>query len=178
MLEETLNKSDKPALVGIVPRKNLWPVIQDQRWYHIPVESAPRNVLGVEYLAFYFPFVFGEKLKSQVIYYAPVLKIDTVKRIYLFPDQPKHPRKDEDYYQFHLSKIKELPQPIPSSKWRRIMVKKKDIKVVSIDMDKGIPEFRKEVVELLNRGYKIIDKTIYDKEYVIIYILEKNLTNK
>ena len=116
-----MNKSDKPALVGIVPRKSLWPIIQNQRWYHIPVESAPRNVLGVEYVAFYFPSAFGEKLKYQVIYYAPVLNIDTVKRIQLFPAEPKHPMKDEDYYQFHLDKIKELPQPIPSRRSRRIV---------------------------------------------------------
>lgn len=116
-----MSKSDKPGLVGIVPRKNLWPVIQDQRWYHVPVKSAPRNVLAVEYLAFYFPSAFGEKLKYQVIYYAPVLNINTVKRIQLFPDEPKHPRKDEGYYQFHLGKIKELPHSIPSRRWRRIV---------------------------------------------------------
>ena len=116
-----MNKSEKPALVGIVPRKNLWSVIQNQRWYHIPVKSAPHNVLGVEYVAFYFPSVFGEKLKYQVIYYAPVLNIDIVKRIQLFPDEDNHPRKNEDYYQFHLGRIKNLPQPIPSKRWRRIV---------------------------------------------------------
>ena len=116
-----MNKSDKPALVGIVPRKNLWSIIQNKGWYHIPVKSAPRNVLGVEYVAFYFPSAFGEKLKYQVIYYAPVLNIDTVKRIQLFPDEPNHPRRNEDYYQFHLGKIKDLPRPIPSKRWRRIV---------------------------------------------------------
>jgi len=30
-----------PALVGIIPRKELWPLIQKEKWYHIPVESAP-----------------------------------------------------------------------------------------------------------------------------------------
>ena len=118
---EKLSKSNKPALVGIVPRKNLWSVIQNQKWYHIPVNSAPRNILGVEYVAFYFPSAFGERLKYQVIYYAPVLNIDTVKRIQLFPDEPKHPRKDERYYQFHLGEIKDLPRPIPSKRWRRIV---------------------------------------------------------
>ena len=92
-MEKSLNKSDKPALVGIVPRKNLWPIIQNQRWYHIPVKSAPRNVLGVGYAAFYFPSAFGEKLKYQVIYYAPVLNIDTVKRIQLFPMNLSIPEK-------------------------------------------------------------------------------------
>jgi len=53
----------QPALVGIVPRKSLWPLIQEQKWYHIPVESAPKNARFAEYLGFYFPKVFGEEMK-------------------------------------------------------------------------------------------------------------------
>ena len=53
--------SKHPALVGIVPRRNLWSRIEKEKWYHIPVESAPKNAKFVEYLAFYFPKVFGEK---------------------------------------------------------------------------------------------------------------------
>jgi len=116
-----MSKSDKPALVGIVPRENLWPIIQNQRWYHIPVKSAPRNVLGVEYAAFYFPSAFGEKVQHQVIYYAPVSKIDTVTRIQLFPGEPEHPKSGEDYYQLHLGEIKKLPRPIPSKRRRRLV---------------------------------------------------------
>ena len=116
-----MNKLDKPALVGIVPRKNLWPIIQNQRWYHIPVESVPRNVSKIKYISFYFPSAFGKELQYQVIYYAPVSKIDIVKRIRLFPDEIRHLRKDDNYYQFHLGKIKELPKPIFSRRWRRIV---------------------------------------------------------
>ncbi len=87
----------------------------------MPVKAAPRNVLNIKHMAFYFPSAFGEKLKYQVFYYATVLDIDTVKRIQLFPDEPKHPRKDEDYYQFHLGQIKELPQSIPSKRRRRFV---------------------------------------------------------
>lgn len=116
-----MSKIDGPALVGIVPRKNLWPIIQSQRWYHIPVQSAPCNTPDIKYIAFYFPSAFGEKLRYQVIYYAKVGKLEVKKRIQLFPDEPKHPRKDLDYYQIHLDEIKELPHPIPSKKWRRIV---------------------------------------------------------
>ena len=41
-----------PALVGIVPRKNLWDIIQKERWCHIPVESAPRNAGLVSFVLF------------------------------------------------------------------------------------------------------------------------------
>jgi len=110
-----------PALVGIVPRRNLWPKIEKERWYHIPVDSAPKNTTLVEYLGFYFPKAFGEKYRYKVVYYAPVLDIEIKKRIELFPEESKHQRANKDYFQFHLGQIKELPKPILSKKWRRII---------------------------------------------------------
>lgn len=111
----------QPALVGIVPRKNLWQIIQEKRWYHIPVKSAPRNFSFIEYLAFYFPKAFDEKEQYQVIYYAKVKSVKITKRINLFPEAIGHPKANADYFQFHLSQIKTLPQPIPSQRWRRIV---------------------------------------------------------
>ena len=32
-----------PALVGIVPRKNLWEIIQEQKWYHILPEALTKD---------------------------------------------------------------------------------------------------------------------------------------
>jgi len=110
-----------PALVGIVPRKNLWPIIHEQRWYHIPVESAPKDAELAEYLGFYFPDVFGDDLRYQVKYYAKVKKVSVVKRLELFPQESDHVRADKDYLQFHLEKIKELSKPIISAGRRRIV---------------------------------------------------------
>lgn len=104
-----------------MPRKNLWDIIQNKNWYHIPVESAPKNAFSAEYLGFYFPAVFGEKLKYKISYYAKVKKIDVVKRIQLFPEELRHKRANKNYFQFHLGQIKELPKPIPSKRWRRII---------------------------------------------------------
>ena len=87
----------QPALVGIVPRRNLWSIIQKERWYHIPVESAPKNASLVKYVAFYFPKVFGNKYQYKVSYYADVLGVETKKRIELFPDEPEHKRAMKDY---------------------------------------------------------------------------------
>ncbi len=110
-----------PALVGIVPRKNLWDTIQKQKWYHIPVESAPRNVELIEYLGFYFPNIFGKEMRYKVNFYAKVRKVDIAKRVELFPEEKSHFRANRDYFQFHLESIKELPKPIPSKEWRRIV---------------------------------------------------------
>jgi very-short-patch-repair endonuclease len=111
----------QPALVGVVPRKKLWSIIQQKKWYHIPVESAPNNTLLVEYLAFYFPKCFGEELQYKIKYYSKITAIDIVKRVKLFPDEPRHKNANKDYYQLHLEKIKELPNPISSKEWRRII---------------------------------------------------------
>lgn len=116
-----MNSLDQPALVGIVPRKELWSLIQSYRWYHIPMQKVPRNLSKVEYIAFYFPAIFGEELKYKITYYASVIKIEVKKRIELFPDEIRHPRKELPYYQIHLSEIRELPYPIPSRRWRRIV---------------------------------------------------------
>jgi len=110
-----------PALVGIIPRKKLWPKIQKERWYHIPVQSAPKNAEKIGYLAFYFPKVFGDEYQYKVVYYAKVLGCEVTKRIDLFPDEPAHPRAMDDYFKFSLAEIEKLPSPIPSKKWRRII---------------------------------------------------------
>jgi very-short-patch-repair endonuclease len=113
--------SKNPALVGIVPRKNLWNLIQSENWYHIPVQSAPKNAAAAEYLAFYFPQIFGDDLKYKVSYYARVKNVEIMKRLELFPAEPDHERAGNDYFKFSLGKIKELPRPIPSQSWRRIV---------------------------------------------------------
>lgn len=109
-----------PALVGIVPRKNLWEIIQKEKWYHIPVESASKNAEFAEYLGFYFPAVFGKDLQYKISYCAKVDKVDIVKRIELFPEEKQHKRADKEYFKFNLRAIKRLPTPIPSLSWRRI----------------------------------------------------------
>lgn len=116
-----MKKGDKSALVGIVPRKELWPIIQKEHWYHIPVASAPHNLKDIRYVAFYFPAAFGEDLRYKVSLYAPVEEIKIVKRIELFPNEPHHSRANQDYFQIKLKGIKELPCPIPSKRLRRLV---------------------------------------------------------
>lgn len=109
------------ALVGIVPRRNLWDLIQKEMWYHIPVKVLDIDVGLIQYLAFYFPKCFEEKYRFAVHYYAKVLKVNVVKRIELFPNEKNHKRAYEDYYKFYINEIKKLPFPIPSKRWRRIL---------------------------------------------------------
>ena len=73
-----------PAFAGIVPRKELWPIIQKEKWYHVPVASAHEYILKAEYVAFYFPEIFDKSRRNKIIYFAKVLGIETAKRIELF----------------------------------------------------------------------------------------------
>ena len=111
----------QPALIGIIPRKKLWETIQEEKWYHIPVGSAPHNISSIKYLAFYFPECFPKEYQEQIKYYAKVLKIDTKKRIQLFPKETEHENADKDYFKLYLGKIRELPEPIPNKKQRMII---------------------------------------------------------
>lgn len=63
-----------PALAGIVPRKNLWDAIQEEKSYHIPIESAPKNAVFAGYSGFYFPKVFGEEMRYKVNFYVKAIK--------------------------------------------------------------------------------------------------------
>ncbi|MFC1613516.1 endonuclease domain-containing protein [Patescibacteria group bacterium] len=107
------------AIVGIVPRENLWLIIQKEKWYHIPVKPAPENILDIKYIAFYFPECFDEEKRNKIIYYAKVVNIDKVKRIQLFPEEVTHENAQNEYYKLYLDQIEKLSQIIPCE--RRII---------------------------------------------------------
>jgi len=109
------------ALVGVVPRKELWDVIQKERWYHIPVSanSAPKSPELIRYIAFYFPGIFGEELGYKIIWYAKVLSFEIKKRIFLFPDEPNDKNAGKDYFQFYLGELQKLPKAIVSRQKRK-----------------------------------------------------------
>lgn len=113
--------SKNPALIGVIPRKDIWEKILNEHWYHIPLSSAPKHATYAEYLGFYFTKIFGKENQYKIIYYAKIRSIDIKKRIELFPDEANHARADKEYFQFHLDEIKKLAQPIPSKNWRRIV---------------------------------------------------------
>lgn len=113
------------VLVGIVPRKSLWPLIQKEKWYHIPVEAFMKlqipDIVSVKYIAFYFSSIFNAQYRYKVMYYAKITRVEIKKRIALFPDEPTHKNVDENYYQFYLEKIEKLPQPIVYRMQRKII---------------------------------------------------------
>ncbi len=91
---------------------------RDERWYRIPVRSAPK-FFPPDYVAFYFTKAFSPDAFT-VRWYAPVRGHELVTRRDLLPDEPDHPRAGQRYYKLQLGKLVELPHPIPSRRLRRI----------------------------------------------------------
>ncbi len=117
---QDLEKIPDLTLVGIVKRKKDFEIIKKEKWYRIPVKSAPKEISQIKYLAFYFPQIFGEK-KWQILYYGKVKKIEILKRIDLLPNEKVHPNALEDYYKINIEKLIKLKNPIVSQRGRRIV---------------------------------------------------------
>jgi len=72
------------------------------------------------WLAFYQTKAFGQE-RYSVRYYARILTIKKATRRELFPSEPENDKSNRLYYQLWLDEIQQLPQPILSSRRRRIV---------------------------------------------------------
>lgn len=106
------------VLVAYMPNPADFTRVQQQGWYRIPQQHAPKG-LYAEYYAFYFGRQFSQQ-KWSIVYYAPRLGHELLRRVDLLPDEPDHPRAQELYYKVQLGPLLALPQPIVSLRWRRI----------------------------------------------------------
>ena len=97
------------------------PIAVHDKWYRIPVKSAPVIVREnkIKYLALYQ----GKRFKnapSQIQWYGEVKKITVHKRIELLPEENYNPNANEDYYKIELGEVIKLPDPIRAIRPRRI----------------------------------------------------------
>ena len=106
------------VLVAYVPEPKDFSRIQQDGWYRIPVQYAPKG-LYAEYIAFYFGSRFGGQ-KWAVHYYARNLGHELTTRRALLPSQPDHPRADNLYYKVQLGSLTRRTEPILSLRWRRV----------------------------------------------------------
>jgi hypothetical protein len=91
---------------------------RDLGWYRVPEKKAGRGAF-FEYVAFYFTAAFGDR-GYAVHYYARRLGHELATRRELLPDEPGHPRADEQYYKLQLAPLQRRDPPIVSLRWRRI----------------------------------------------------------
>ena len=110
-------------LVAIMNNIDDLRIARDKHWYRIPISSQEkwlRNRWPPEWLAFYQTKAFGPE-KHAVRYYARVKQIRQASRAELFPDQPQDEKSRQRYYQLIIDDLQQLPRPIYSSRWRRIV---------------------------------------------------------
>lgn len=112
---------EKDIVIGVLKNKRDLPIAIHEKWYRIPVKSAPIIVREnkIKYLALYQGLKFKES-PSQIQYYGEVKKITTHKRIELLPKEINNPNRDDEYYKIELSDIIKLQEPIKALRPRRI----------------------------------------------------------
>jgi len=115
-------KFPKDVLIALMNNRGDFRIAQEDRWYRIPVKSAPENVRdgSVRYLAFYHTKVFGDQAFS-IRWYSEIYRITVVRRCELFPDLRNDPKAEREYYKIEFRELRPLPEPIISRRLRRIL---------------------------------------------------------
>jgi len=111
-------QAESPVLVAILNNVRDFRIARDQRWYRIPVKSAPR-LTHPRVLAFYQTKAFNAD-RWSISWYAEVRRVERLTRRELLPEQPEHPRAADEYYCLRLDLLQRRKQPIPSRVLRRV----------------------------------------------------------
>ena len=161
-------KKEKDVLVALLPRKESLQILQEEGWYHIPVDSQVEKRIPPRVLAFYQGASFGKKEKYKIRYYGEVESYEIVKRKALFPDDEKNAHKAENlYYRFRIKELEERPVPIISHRPRRLVfipttLKKFDRAEQINDLVAGSP-----IEERLWKALKYID-VLAERQWKVI----------
>ena len=107
-----------PVLVAVVNNEADFIRARDEHWYRIPVKRAPRQI-AAEYLALYQTAKFGESGR-RINYYAPILRYHLLTRGELIPNQPDHPRAQDQYFKLELGELQALERPVLNQRQPRL----------------------------------------------------------
>ncbi|KRT66815.1 MAG: hypothetical protein XU11_C0004G0067 [Candidatus Dadabacteria bacterium CSP1-2] len=115
-------KEKKDVLIALINNKEDFRIAHEERWYRIPVQSAPLIVRDkkLKYIAFYQTKIFGENA-FKIEWYGKVKNISVVKRKVLFPNLMDDPKAENEYYKIEFNKLIKLPSPIISRRHRRVL---------------------------------------------------------
>jgi very-short-patch-repair endonuclease len=178
-----MRNSDE-LLVGIVNLSSDFEIIRNQLWYRIPVDKAQRLLKKrwpPKWIAFYYTKKI-EEFPHMIIHYAKISSIIQLTRKDLFPNEKENYKSQKKYYKITFDKLLQLPQPIFSRRWRRIVFIQttydKFIKAVEINdlfdgstledrlwaelKRNGISADRQEVIKV-DQKYYFLDFAIYCK---------------
>jgi very-short-patch-repair endonuclease len=107
------------VLVAILNNWRDYRILQDEGWYRIPVQSAPKR-WPPRWLAFYQTKVFEDD-RYTVRHYGEVQKIEVLPRAELFPDEMPNPKSSRLYYKLTLARVQERYEPLQSRRGRRLV---------------------------------------------------------
>ena len=110
------------VLVAIINKASDFEIVRDQRWYRIPVASAPPMIRNgeAEIIGFYETKAYTRE-QPIIRWYAEVRGMTKVKRKELFPKEIPNPKTEKEYYKIEIGALKELPIPIVSLRPRRVV---------------------------------------------------------
>jgi len=111
------------VLVTIMNKQLDFAILREKFWYRIPVYSVERWIKDrwpPKWLALYQTLAFGAE-KHAINYIGEVCDIREVQRCQLFPDEPHDGKSESRYYQVFIKSIQQLPKPIYSRRYRRII---------------------------------------------------------
>lgn len=118
-MQTPLSNERGEVLVAIMNDPADFVLAQEQHWYRIPVDSAPKR-WPPQWLAFYQTKIFGNEAYA-VRYYARVDAIKTATRQELFHDESPNRKSKRIYHQLLLEPLECLPAPIFSRRFRRLV---------------------------------------------------------
>jgi very-short-patch-repair endonuclease len=108
----TVDAENSEVLVALLKEKSHFNNLQEQNWYHIPVENTPKR-WPPEWLAFYQPKAFGADA-FRIRYFGRVKAITQTPYGKLFPRKFESTKSEKIYHQIYIEKLEKLPRPIPS----------------------------------------------------------------
>lgn len=106
---ERFRRPDDELLVAVIPRKRDMHILENEGWYRVPVDTAPRR-WPPRYVAFYEGVALSKP--GHVARYAEVDRIDTRSRKELFPGENPGGKAGRRYYQLRLKNLRERANPI------------------------------------------------------------------
>jgi very-short-patch-repair endonuclease len=116
---EKPDSQDNEMLLAIFKYKISLTILQEDGWYHIPVDHAPRSFQNTHWLCFYQGKVFGKEA-YRVQYYGEIEGYEVVPYRELFPNLIESSKSDWLYYKVRLKELKRLDKPILSYRPRRL----------------------------------------------------------
>jgi very-short-patch-repair endonuclease len=118
-MSSTADSANGEMLLAVFKYKYSLTYLQEDNWYHIPVERAPKTFRSAKWLCFYQGKAFGQEA-YRVQYYGEIEGYDIVPYRELFPNRMDSAKSDWLYYKIRLKELKRRPEPILSFRPRRL----------------------------------------------------------